>query len=103
MLLHYNDPPRPNPQEGIAGKLLQTTPHLVLLDRAFYTARLRPLFAAWCLVWLADKGLAGLSHAATIAYLHRAGASSPPVLQVLPLSPPLSLSLSLSSSLLLTE
>lgn len=39
-------------EEGIRQRWLQTSPHLVLLDSAFYHAQLKPLLAAWLLLWL---------------------------------------------------
>ena len=38
---------------------VQGTPHLVLLDTAFYTKELRPLLARWLLLWLGHKCLQG--------------------------------------------
>lgn len=41
---------------GIRNRFLQTSPHLVLLDQAFYFDKLKPLLAAWVLLWLRAKG-----------------------------------------------
>ncbi len=67
-------------EAGVQARLVQTTPHLVVLDRGFYDASLRPLFAQWVLVWLADKGISGVSHASMLAYIQESASSSPKVL-----------------------
>jgi len=56
---------------GIRGQFLQTSPHIVLLDTAWYHANLKPVLAPWVLLWLRSKQLIQLTldddHA--IAYL----------------------------------
>ena len=59
-------------KKAIAAKQLQTSPHLVLLDKGWYAEVLRPLLAQWTSIWLrAHGGLRGMSDAHTIAYLVR--------------------------------
>jgi hypothetical protein len=58
---------------GITEKLIQTTPHLVVLDKQFYNHQLKSLFAQWILVWLSDKGIVGLSQSKILAYLQSGG------------------------------
>ena len=41
--------------EGVQDRLVQTTPHLVLLNKAFYDQKLKPLLAQWMIVWLNAK------------------------------------------------
>ena len=54
---------------GVQAKLIQTTPHLVVLDEDYYSDTLKPLFAQWILVWLSDKGISGLSQSNILAYI----------------------------------
>ena len=49
--------PLPAAQEGVAAKALQGTPHVVLIDDAFYHDRLKPLLAKWMLLFLASNGV----------------------------------------------
>lgn len=37
---------------GFADRLLQSTPHIILLDKEFYKARIMPPLARWAVVWL---------------------------------------------------
>ena len=48
---------------------MQVTPHIVLLDLAYYHDALKPIFARWVLSWLGDKGLANLSHDELLDYV----------------------------------
>jgi len=41
---------------GRAARVVQTTPHLVLLDKGFYLTKLRPPLARWALLWLRAHG-----------------------------------------------
>ncbi len=41
--------------EGIAARSFQTSPHLVLLDPAFYHSKLKHLLAQWSLLYLRAK------------------------------------------------
>ncbi|CAM9352510.1 unnamed protein product, partial [Phaeothamnion confervicola] len=56
-------------EEGCERKLLQRTPHLVLLSRKFYHERLQPLMAQWAVLWLRHKRLRELSDEALLDYL----------------------------------
>ena len=67
-------------EAGRQAKAIQATPHLVVLDRAYYDSTLRPLFAQWILVWLSDKGISGLTHAHILEYMERSAAASPEAL-----------------------
>ena len=67
-------------QAGIQAKLLQATPHLVVLDHAYYNSTLKPLFAQWILVWLSDKGISGLSQASILEYIQKSGSSAKEIL-----------------------
>lgn len=48
-------------EQGKQARVIQCTPHIVIVDVAFYHARLKALFARWAMLWLSDKGLSGLS------------------------------------------
>ncbi|MFK5282459.1 hypothetical protein ACI3PL_23150, partial [Lacticaseibacillus paracasei] len=51
-------------------RLLQSTPHLVLLSRAFYARRLAPLMAEWMVFWLASQTkAAGVPDKAILQYV----------------------------------
>ena len=67
-------------ETGVAEKIVQGTPHLVLVDRQFYNKTLKNIFAQWILVWLADKGVAGLPQASILTYIQKAGASGKEIL-----------------------
>lgn len=63
--------------QGVREQQLQVTPHLVLLDVAFYHETLKPLVACWILTWFGDKGMANLSHDQILEYIvHGPGASA---------------------------
>ena len=40
--------------EGYDTHALQRSPHMILLDNAFYDRLLRPAVARWALIWLHD-------------------------------------------------
>jgi hypothetical protein len=63
-------------QKGIEDKLIQATPHLVVLDHGYYSSTLKPLFAQWIMVWLSDKGISGVSQAVILDYILKSGAAS---------------------------
>ena len=54
---------------GLQVKALQRSPHLVLLDESFYTAKLLPLLCEWALLWLKAHGLSGISSEKALRYL----------------------------------
>mmetsp|Transcript_14755 Transcript_14755/g.40767 ORF Transcript_14755/g.40767 Transcript_14755/m.40767 type:complete len:3812 (+) Transcript_14755:277-11712(+) len=56
-------------QRGIAEKQMQQTPHLVLLNRKFYHAELKPLMARWQLIYLRNKRLPSVEDKHLIAYM----------------------------------
>ena len=56
-------------EEGLGSKVMQRTPHLVLLNTTWYHAQLKPLLANWMLLWLASKRLSGLKDEQIINYL----------------------------------
>ena len=56
-------------RRGIAEKFMQQTPHLVLLDRKFYHAELKPLLARWQLIYLRNKRLPTVEDKHLIAYM----------------------------------
>ena len=59
-------------EEGLVNKVMQRTPHLVLLNTTWYHAQLKPLLAQWMLLWLASKRLSGLKDEQITSYLlHR--------------------------------
>lgn len=47
--------------EGCASRLLQRTPHVVLLSRKFYHEKLMPLLAQWVLLWMRQRKLREIS------------------------------------------
>lgn len=47
--------------KGIEQRVLQRTPHLVLLNRYFYSSQLKPLLAEWMAIWLGFQKLHGLN------------------------------------------
>lgn len=55
--------------KGVELKLIQLTPHLVLLSKFYYTAKLKPLLAMWMLLFLTAQGLRGMSDPMIMNYL----------------------------------
>ena len=56
-------------QRGCNEQTLQRVPHLVLLDRRFYRAVLRPLLSQWLLLLLIQLGLRVLDYEEAVHYL----------------------------------
>jgi hypothetical protein len=54
---------------GLQAKLLQRTPHLVLLNTSFYHRELRPLLASWAMLFLSSRRLSGLTDAEIYGFL----------------------------------
>jgi hypothetical protein len=54
---------------GCRSKVVQTTPHVVVLDRTFYHLRLRPLLSRWILLWLKESRLRELTFEQAYGYL----------------------------------
>ena len=55
--------------DGYAQKSLQRTPHLVLLSRAFYHVKLKPLLARWIVIWMSFRQASGLTDNQMFDYL----------------------------------
>lgn len=56
-------------KDGLSNKQMQSTPHLVLLDRGFYHKRLKPLLARWQLVYLRNKRLPSVEDKHLLSYM----------------------------------
>lgn len=56
-------------EHGVALKLIQTAPHIVLLSRSFYAAELKGPLAQWTLLYLRNAGLRGVDDGHVLAYL----------------------------------
>lgn len=56
-------------RKGVRLRLLQTTPHLVLLSRSFYNRELRPVLVQWMSMWLSTQPTRGISEQAILQYL----------------------------------
>lgn len=54
---------------GVNQRVLQTVPHLVLLQQSFYFSTMLPLLADWLMVLLATKGMKGITDNEARAYL----------------------------------
>ena len=59
--------------QGVAEKVIQVTPHVVVLDPSYYHQMLKPLFARWVLAFFSDKGLANLTHDQLLDYVLAGG------------------------------
>ena len=69
-------------ERGKAQHMMQASPHLLLLNDAFYHTDVKPLLARWCVLFLRAKGIGAGTHLPTaglVAYLC-SGWSSDPVL-----------------------
>lgn len=55
--------------QGKREKALQETPHLVVLDRAFYQKKMRPLLAEWMLLFMRSKKLGSVEDQILINYI----------------------------------
>ena len=56
-------------QLGLERKVLQRTPHLILLSRPFYMAQLKPLLCRWMLLWVRRSRLRELKDEELLAYV----------------------------------
>ncbi len=45
---------------ALSAKAFQSTPHLVLLDKAFYQLKLKPLLGEWLMFFMRSKKLGGV-------------------------------------------
>ena len=61
---------------GHSAKVVQTTPHVVILDRDFYHLELKMLLGRWILLWLKESRLRELAFDQALAYLTSADVSS---------------------------
>jgi hypothetical protein len=57
--------------EGMGQRLLQGTPHLVLLNRSFYDLKLRPLLAEWLVQWFSFQSKTKITNEQIYLYLSR--------------------------------
>jgi hypothetical protein len=55
--------------EGSKLRVLQRTPHLVLLSRHFYNTRIRPILTRWAVFWFSLQRKAGLTDVDIVAFL----------------------------------
>jgi len=55
--------------EGSKLRVLQRTPHLVLLSRHFYNTRIRPILTRWAVFWFSMQRKAGLEDKEIVAFL----------------------------------
>ena len=72
-------------REGARRRLLQLSPHLVLLDKAFYHAALKAPLVSWLLEFFvrrhcSGRGLASLSSAELADYVSLGPSAAPPAL-----------------------
>ena len=56
-------------QEGFDKKALQRLPHLTLLNKEFYHARMKPVLAEWSYLWLQMQHLHGISKEEAVQYV----------------------------------
>lgn len=56
-------------QRGVAENKLQHTPHIVLLDRDFYSNQLKPLLVRWQLLYLRSKRLPNIEDRHLLSYI----------------------------------
>ena len=56
-------------QRGVAENKLQHTPHIVLLDRDFYSMQLKPLLVRWQLLYLRSKRLPNIEDRHLLSYM----------------------------------
>uniref|UniRef100_A0A0G4G6D4 ubiquitinyl hydrolase 1 n=1 Tax=Chromera velia CCMP2878 TaxID=1169474 RepID=A0A0G4G6D4_9ALVE len=55
--------------EGLQLRFLQETPHITLLNRAFYDEKMKPLLARWTVVFLRANHFTGLDDESTLTYI----------------------------------
>jgi hypothetical protein len=55
--------------EGSRLRVLQRTPHLVLLSRNFYNKRIRPILTRWAVFWFSMQRKAGLDDKEIVTFL----------------------------------
>jgi hypothetical protein len=57
--------------EGLGQRLLQGTPHLVILNRSFYDLKLRPLLGEWLVQWFSFQAKTKITNEQIYLYLSR--------------------------------
>ena len=62
---------------GLERKVLQRTPHLILLSRPFYTGQLKPLLCRWMLLWVRKSRLRELKDEEVLAYMMHGARAHP--------------------------
>ena len=61
---------------GLKSRVMQSTPHLVLLSKPFYHEKIKPLLTDWTMLWLRTKRLTGLENQMVKEYLLKGSKSS---------------------------
>ena len=56
-------------EKGVASKAMQRTPHMVLLNRGFYSTELKPLMCRWQLLYLRNKRLPTVDAQYLLSYM----------------------------------
>jgi hypothetical protein len=56
-------------QRGVVENKLQHTPHIVVLDRDFYSQQLKPLLVRWQLLYLRSKRLPNIEDKHLLSYM----------------------------------
>jgi hypothetical protein len=64
-------------EQGRTQKLIQTTPHIVLLSREFYDQKLRPLLARWMTIWMQQKRVNDVSDDKIVGFLQHGPLGDP--------------------------
>ena len=64
-------------EQGRTQKLIQTTPHIVLLSREFYNQKLRPLLSRWMTIWLQQKRVNDVSDDKIVSFLQNGPLGDP--------------------------
>ena len=55
--------------DGCKLKVMQSVPHVVLLDRMYYEKELRPLLTRWLVLWLMQTRIKEVSEETAVEYL----------------------------------
>ena len=56
-------------EQGAAARVLQRTPHIILLNKSFYDSQLRPLLARWLLLYLNTKQMGGINDEQILSFI----------------------------------
>jgi hypothetical protein len=73
---------------GCEERVLQATPHYVLLSKKFYDSRLKVLLGRWLLIWLQSKRLRGVEDSLVLDYLMKGRNASDTALAAIRYQPP---------------